>query len=80
MGAISKYEFFANFSFLGVGKLILAGLSYLKKFSTTPVNGQLIASVVSTGDKHSSRVSPRIFKNIRNGPNGILGGPGDNDS
>jgi hypothetical protein len=80
LGAISKYEIFTNFSFLGVGKLILAGLSYLKNFSKTPVNGQLMASVVSTGDKHSSRVSPRIFKNIRNGPNGILGGLGDNDS
>ncbi len=27
-----------------------------------------------------SRISPRIFEKIRNGPNGILGGPGDNDS
>ncbi len=45
MGALSKYEIFDNFSFLGVGKLILAGLPYLKNFSTTPVNGQLISPV-----------------------------------
>jgi hypothetical protein len=26
-----------------------------------------------------SRISPRIFEKIRNGPNGILRGPGDTD-
>jgi hypothetical protein len=26
-----------------------------------------------------SRLSPRIFEKIRNGPNGILRGPGDTD-
>ncbi len=26
------------------------------------------------------RISPRIFEKIRNGPNGIVGGPGETDS
>jgi hypothetical protein len=28
----------------------------------------------------NSRISPRIFEKIQNGPNGILGGLGDTDS
>ncbi len=36
------------------------------------------AGVVDTADKHS-RISPRIFEKIWNGPNGILRGPGDTD-
>jgi hypothetical protein len=28
----------------------------------------------------NSRISPRIFEKIQNGPNGILGGLGDIDS
>jgi hypothetical protein len=94
---------FAYFSFLGVGKLILAGL-YIRRcrwhrrtsaVSLTPVNSFSAVSltpainfrpsgyfwpvstgVVYTGDKHNSRISPRIFENIQNGPNGILMGLG----
>jgi hypothetical protein len=28
----------------------------------------------------NSRISPRIFEKIQNGPNGVLGGLGDTDS
>jgi hypothetical protein len=41
---------------------------------------QLITSVIDTGDKHSfANVSVNFPKNSK-WPNGILGGPGDNDS
>jgi hypothetical protein len=36
-----------------------------------------MAGVVDTGDKYSFA---NISANFRNGPNGILGGPGDKDS
>ncbi len=37
------------------------------------------AGVVDTADNIRSRISPRIFEKIRNGPNGILRGSGDTD-
>ncbi len=37
---------------------------------------QFIAGVINI----HSRISPRIFEKIQNGPNGILGGLGDTDS
>jgi len=41
---------------------------------------QLIAGVVDTSDKHSfPNISANFREKIWNGPNGILGGPGDND-
>jgi hypothetical protein len=38
------------------------------------------AGVVDTGGKFALRLSPRIFKKIRNGPNAILWGWGETDS
>ncbi len=45
---------------------------YTSKFSS------FIAGVVDTADI-DSRISPRIFEKIRNGPNGTLRGRGDTD-
>ncbi len=57
---------FAYFSFSAVRKLIQAALFYRRCQHT---GEQLIAGVVATGN----------FQKIRNGPNGILRGPGDTD-
>ncbi len=40
---------------------------------------QLIAGVVDTGDKYSFANISANFQKIQNGPNWILGGPGDTD-
>ncbi len=41
---------------------------------------QFIASVIYTVEKHSFDIISEKVWRIRNGPNGILGGPGDTDS
>ncbi len=65
-----------------------------EKFNGGVVNTgeQFFGDVVDTGDKFctgvvdtaeplniNSRISPRIFEKIQNGPNGILGGLRDTD-
>ncbi len=47
--------------------------------SLTPLNSLLPVSLTPAINIHS-RISPRIFEKIQNGPNGILGGLGDTDS
>ncbi len=47
--------------------------------SLTPLNSFSPVSLTPVININS-RISPRIFKNIQNGHNGILGGPGDTDS
>ncbi len=47
--------------------------------STTPVNNLLPMSLTPVINVNSV-ISPRIFEKIRNGPKGILLGPGDTDS
>jgi hypothetical protein len=44
-----------------------------------PLNSLLPVSLTPAINIHS-RISPRIFEKIQNGPNGILGGLGDTDS
>ncbi len=43
---------------------------------------EAVLNIVRTKKKINinSRISPRIFEKIQNGPNGILGGLGDTDS
>ena len=47
--------------------------------SLTPLNSLSPVSTTPAINIHS-RISPRIFEKIQNGPNGILGGLGDTDS
>jgi hypothetical protein len=57
-------------------------------FPVTSINRRINFSLVSLTPLNSlspvsnihSRISPRIFEKIQNGPNGILGGLGDTDS
>jgi hypothetical protein len=59
-------------------------------FPVTRINDtgdKFFAGVVDTAEQFMtpainihSRISPRIFEKIQNGPNGILGGQGDTDS
>ena len=47
--------------------------------SLTPLNSLLPVSLTPAINIYS-RISPRIFEKIQNGPHGILGGLGDTDS
>jgi hypothetical protein len=81
-----RYHRFIPFNFL----LSLAA-PQLHGVLVLVTGNKFIAGVIVTGDNCSpvsltpminihSRISPQIFEKIRNGLNGILGGPGDNDS
>ncbi len=55
------------------------GLINFSPVSLTPLNSLSLVSLTTAINIHS-RISPRIFEKIQNGPNGILGGLGDTDS
>jgi hypothetical protein len=58
--------------FAGVNDKFIAGV--------IDIGEQLITGVIDTGDKHSFANLSKNFQKNSKWPNGILGGPGDNDS